>query len=165
MFDLPHFNQFFLKFKRGFLYFSLCSLSLVPSLGSTERSLALSFLPHLPHYWIRYLVRPAWDFCSPGWTISSLSASFYTPDTAVLNHLCGSSPDPLHWVHASLVVRSTALDPTLQICLTSAEQRGKIFSLNMLETFFQIQSRMSVIFFATRASSQHRWLTVNFIAL
>lgn len=90
-----------------------------------------------------YLVRPAWDFSSPGWTISSLSASFCTPDTAVLNHLCGSSPDPLHWVHASLVVRSTALDPTFQICLTSAEQRGKIFSFNLLATFFQIQSRMS----------------------
>lgn len=74
----------------------------------------------------------------------------------VLHHLHGPLLDSLQHVHLSLVLRSPGLDTNLQMCLTSAEQRTKIISPDLLATPFLMQSRELMAFLAARA---HCWLT------
>lgn len=56
---------------------------------------------------------------------------------------------------------SPELDPALQMCLTRAEQRARITSLNLLVMPHLMQPRMLVTIFAMRV---HRWLLVNLMS-
>lgn len=58
-----------LMFRVNSLCFIFFPLPLVPSLGSTEKSLAVSLL-HSPIWWMGFL----WAFSSPGWTVPALLA-------------------------------------------------------------------------------------------
>lgn len=75
----------------------------------------------------------------------------------VFSHLCDYLPDSLRYVHACFVLGSPGLDPALQMCLSNAEQSGMITPIDMLATFFCMQSRLLLSSFAARA---HFWLMI-----
>lgn len=60
----------------------------------------------------------------------------------LLNHVHGPSLDLLQYVAISLALGSSALDPTVQMCLTRAKQRVRITSLSLLETLCSMQPKM-----------------------
>ena len=70
----PHSKKCFLIFRGNIPCFSLCSLPLDLSLGTTEKSLALSSL-HLPFSYLYMLTRSPWAFSPLGWTVTALSPS------------------------------------------------------------------------------------------
>jgi len=86
---------------------------------------------------------------------SPLSQSFSQERSSSLLIFMVPSLDGLQHVHVSLVLGSPALAPELQMCLTSAEQRWKIPSLDLLAARCLVQSRRLVALLATRA---HCWL-------
>ena len=97
---------------------------------------------------------------------SRLSSSSYRSPSSCqllqsLNHLFGPALDWLQYVYSSLILRSPDLDPELQVCLTSAEQRGRIISFKWLATSLLVQPRLLLSFFLARA---HCWLMVNFLS-
>lgn len=59
-----------------------------------------------------------------------------------LNHVHGPLLDLLQYVAISVVLGSSALDPTVQMCLTRAKQRVRITSLSLLETLCSMQPKM-----------------------
>ena len=59
-----------------------------------------------------------------------------------------------------LVLGSPTLDLALQLCLTGAEQRGRITSLELLAVLLLMQPRRLVAFLATRARC---WLVVDLL--
>jgi len=87
---------------------------------------------------------------------SSSSLSFSAYDRCLKPSVpCGPSLDPLQYARVSLELGSPALDTALQMCLTRAEQSGRIMSLNLLA----MQPKKLFAFFAMRL---HDWLVVNF---
>lgn len=95
----------FLSCLKGIFCISLCSCSL---LAIHWASLRITFV----------------------WTIPARSASCSNPLTIFMALLW----DFLQYVLVSLVLGRSTLDPTLQLCLPSAEQRGRIPSLDLLST-------------------------------
>jgi len=79
-----------------------------------------------------------------------------------LHYLCGSLPDSFLYVHVSLVLGSPALDTALQTCLTRADQRRRITSLDLLAALCLKQPKMLVAFFAI---STHSWIIVSFLLI
>lgn len=59
-----------------------------------------------------------------------------------INHLCSPLLDSLQYGHVCLVWRSTHLDAVLQKCAASAEQGGRIASLDLLATLLLMQPSM-----------------------
>lgn len=53
------------------------------------------------------------------------------------------------------------MNPALQSCLTSAEYRGRIIFLNLLEVLFLMQARRLMATFAIR---EHCWLMFNLVS-
>lgn len=53
-----------------------------------------------------------------------------------LHHLHGLSLSLFQCVHISLILQSSDLDPAVQVCLTRAEQRGRITSINLPAVLF-----------------------------
>ena len=74
--------------------------------------------------------------------------------------LHATSLDSLHSVPVSLALGSPGLDPGLQVCLTSAEQRGGVTSPDLLAVLCLMQPRRSLAAFGTRA---HCCLVVNLV--
>lgn len=92
-------------FKMNSPYFSLSPLISVLPLGITKKIL----VPFLLCFSIMYLYkgkRSPWAFCSSGWT------ALYEMLQS-LHHLCSASVD--WYVHISLVLRSSDLDPVFQV--------------------------------------------------
>lgn len=122
-------------FRQEVLWFSLCSLSLGLSKGTTEKSVSLLFSPSLQVF--LHTDELPWVFPSPGWSPSFLSLSS--------ERRCSRSLIPfeaLCWtsfpMSTSLIVGSWA-----QHCccaLTSAEGRASITSLNVQATLVQCSS-------------------------
>jgi len=75
-----------------------------------------------------------------------------------LIHLCDPSLDSHQYINASLVLGSPELDKHSRCGLTSAEQRGRITSLNLVATLCLKQLRIPFASFAARA---HCWLVLN----
>ncbi|XP_069664098.1 coiled-coil domain-containing protein 169 isoform X3 [Haliaeetus albicilla] len=71
-----------------------------------------------------------------------------------LHHLHSPVLDLLQEVPVLLVPGSPELDPALQICLTSAKEKGRITSLDLLAAFFLMEPGWPLAFFAARA---HCW--------
>lgn len=76
------------------------------------------------------------------------------------NRLCGPSLGSLSYACVCVEMWSPKLDPALELCLTRAEQRERITSLNLLAMLFLMQTRRLPGFFAARV---HRWLTVSLV--
>lgn len=74
-----------------------------------------------------------------------------------LNHLCGLSQVSLWYVHVSLILVIPVLDPALQMCLTRAEERGRITSLDLLLMLCLTQPRVLLAFFLAVAASCSTW--------
>lgn len=58
------------------------------------------------------------------------------------------------------LTRSTKLDTALQLCLTTAEYRGKVTSLNLLGTLFLMQLSYN----CPSLLQAHLWLTFNLVS-
>lgn len=71
-------------------------------------------------------------------------------DVPVLKNLHSLLLDLLQYSHVWRVLWSPQLDPELQMCVSSADQRGKITSLQRLMTLFLMWVRMLLAFFAIR---------------
>jgi len=108
------------------IFLSMPIASLVVSLGTTTQK-HLARLPYSssPVRCLYRLIRSPAAFSSSGWLIPA-SAS------VTLNHLCGLLLDSFQYVHVSLVLGSPAMDTALQFCLSRAEQRLRITSLDLL---------------------------------
>lgn len=115
----------------AFPVFHLCPLPLILSLDTTLRIWFFSRL-HSPS----------------SLSLPSADASFH--------HLQGPSWDLLQYIHVSFLLESPEPDPALRY-LTSAEERGRIKSLDLLPMLCRM---LSVIF----ARSVHHWLTFIFTA-
>lgn len=102
---------------------------------------------------------PPWAFSAPGWTVPAFSVSLHRRDASVHHH-CG----PLLGLHQDvcdfLVLGSSELDPSLQICFTRTEQKGRITSLKLLVMIFLKQTRMQ---FTSIASRTHCWSICNLL--
>lgn len=112
-------------------------LSLLLSLSTTEKSLAPSslLLPSYLYTWIKTSEPSLLHNSSP----SSLSSHRKGSVLLIINsfndssnHLYGLLLDSLQYVHIYVGLRSSALDPALQMYLTSAEQKGTTTSLDLL---------------------------------
>ncbi|KAF4794877.1 hypothetical protein TURU_097864 [Turdus rufiventris] len=68
--------------------------------------------------------------------------------------------DLLQDFHVPLVLSSPELDSALQMCLTRAEQRGRIMSLDLLAMLFLMLPRIPMAFLATRALLAHGQLVL-----
>ncbi|XP_032838773.2 uncharacterized protein LOC104362216 isoform X2 [Tyto alba] len=74
-----------------------------------------------------------------------------------LSHLHSPVLDRLQEDRVFLVLESPELDPALWMCLTSAKEKGRIASLDLLSTFFLREPRWPLPFFAARV---HCWLVI-----
>ena len=74
--------------------------------------------------------------------IYNLNLSAYCFLGRALHRLRGPCLDSLHSLCASFFQEDPALDPALQMCLTRAEQRERITSLNLLVMLCLMQPRM-----------------------
>lgn len=72
--------------------------------------------------------------------------------------LCGFLLDILQYAHVLLALGRPKPGTADQMYLTSAEQRRRIMSLDLLETPFLMQAEMLVAFFAARA---HYWFMIS----
>ena len=115
-------------------------MSLVPALGTTKSMAPLLYI-HPP---IRYLYTLRISFlshrCSSLNILHSLSLSS-EEILQSLNHLLDPLLSSLQYMLVSLVLGSPALAIGLQMGLTSAEQRGRITSLDLLATLSLIQPK------------------------
>ncbi|PKU46071.1 gamma-aminobutyric acid receptor subunit alpha-4 isoform x1 [Limosa lapponica baueri] len=107
----------FLMFRKNLLCFTLCLLPPVLSLGTTEKSLALSSLFPPIRYFYTWIRSP-----DPSHLLakqSQLSQPFLVGEMLQsLHHLCGPLLDSsLQYVHVSLVLRSPKLNTVLQLKL------------------------------------------------
>ena len=120
-----------------------CLLPPALSLWAAEKGLAPPSF-HCPFRYLQTQRRSLWAISSPGWTIWAISLlqSFH--------HLHGPMPGYLQWVLVYPALGSPELVPGLQHCLTSAEQKGSITSLDLLATVCLLQPRMMVAFFTAR---------------
>lgn len=142
-------------FRWSFLYFHLCPLPLVQSLDAAEKSLALS----MPYQAVTHIG----EITPEPSLLQARQSQISQPllDCQMLqspNHLCGPSLDSLLHAHVCIELGSPKLDPALELCLTRAEQRGRITSLSLLAMLFLMQTRRLLGFCAARV---HRWLTVG----
>jgi len=80
---------------------------------------------------------------------SQLSVCLNMKDAPIPKSAFGPFLDSLQYVHVSLVPVSPALNPALQVDLSSAEQRGRMSFLHLLATLL-IQSNMLSAVFAMR---------------
>lgn len=131
-------------FKWNFLFSNLCPLPLVLSLHTTKKCLAPSSLLPLTCTLI-YVYKS-----SLGLTIPALSAFPWITDAPIRLSSLWLSVDLYQYTHVSPVLGSLGLDTALQRCLTRAEQRGRIVSLDLTATLFLMQLRMPLAFFASR---------------
>lgn len=105
-----------------FPYLNLCSLPLALSLDISELNLASSSL-----YPNRYLYTFIQSPCSSqDWAVPALAAY----PLQFLNHFYSPSVDSLQYV--LFILMRPEVDPALQIRLSSAEQRRRITSFNLL---------------------------------
>lgn len=96
-----------------------------------------------PLGYLSLLIWSPWAFSNLYWTVPDLSVS---PCDKSLTYLCGFC-----WtcstVHMGFVVLLTpALDSTLQMCLTSAQKKGRITLPDLPGIIFLMQSRSSLVF-------------------
>ena len=67
-----------------------------------------------------------------------------------LSHLCGPLLGSLQYVHVRLVLGSPEQDPALRMGLISAEQRGRITSLDLLAILLLMQPKMLLAAFCCK---------------
>jgi len=105
-------KEFFHMLKWNYLCFSVCVTGRYwEEFGSVVFTSTIRYL----YIWTRF----SWAF-SLGWAVPALSAfsqitMFQSPN------FCGPSLDSFQYVQVSFILRSPALDPALQLCLTRAE--------------------------------------------
>jgi len=151
-------KKFSYMFKWNLLYFSLCPLPLVLSLGTTEKSLSLSSLP-LPHQVFTHI-----EITCPESSLVYGEQSQLTQPLRIcqmfqyFSHLHGPLLDPVQHVHVSLALGSPELEPELQMGVTRTERRGRIISIYPLVMLYLVQSRRLWTFFAARVNC---WPLVN----
>lgn len=107
--------------KKKRVFFSLCPLLLTFSLGTTEKSLAsLSSLPSLGNYTHCQdsLLHTEQPYLSQPLLVCQILQS--------LNYLCGLTFTELSPLYPCLELRSPNLGQTLQICLTTTEQKTRV---------------------------------------
>lgn len=133
--------RFLLQCKLHSLRFYFFPLPLLSSLGATKKYLAPSLLPSLAP-------------C----TIDEISKNLPQPRKPSLFQLspCDRCFNPsvmfvaFHWictsyVHISFVLGSPELEPALQLCPISAEQKERITSFDLLSTLFVMQTVLAWI--------------------
>lgn len=126
---LPSKKAILLQFEWNFLYFSLCLLPLVLSLGTSENTLSPS------SFLLSQLVIHRGDSELPLLQAeqSQLSQVFLSCQILhFLTHLQCPSLDLLECVHVCVVLGSPPLDTAIQLCPTRADSRGSITSFNLL---------------------------------
>ena len=133
--------------------FNFCLLSLIFSLDTSKNNLTPYFCKYLWGTQTHKKISPQSS------SLQGEQTHHYQPFCVhlvlqILDNLDGLLLDSLQCIHVSHVLGSRAL----QMCLTSAEQKGKITSLNLLAMFCLMQPWRLLAFFAARA---HCCLTVN----
>lgn len=161
-------NQIFIFFKDQDI---TCSLA-IPLLDTQsnfflfKNIFLISIFTHcLSFYHWEWLVRKSSFKCSLGY----LSLLIWPPEPFYLHtvqsqisqpllvtnpYICGSLLDLLHYAQGFFVLSTLALNPALQMCLTSAQKKGRVTLPDLPGISFLMQSRLLLVFSVARV---HCW--------